>query len=85
MNVSDADTRKAYRPPEMAGPECVPPPRARPRGDNEVMEQPGTIGALLFAAGLIVGVVLLYLGSPYEPSRIIQSQAPSSSHAPISD
>jgi hypothetical protein len=84
MNISHEDERKPYRPPEMAGAEYVPPPDARAHGDD-VMRQPGTIGAFLLAAGLVVGLGLLYLGSRYEPSRITQSQAPITTPAPIPD
>ena len=39
----------------------------------DVMRQPGTLIAAFLAVGLIVGFVLLYIGSTYAPSRMIQT------------
>jgi anti-sigma factor RsiW len=70
------DERKAYRPPEMAGPQS-PPTRPRSnRDDDDVTRQPLTMAALLLAAGLIFGAGLLVIGSSYGPSPIEQSEAP---------
>ena len=51
------------------------PPTRPMRQDNEddVMRQPGTLIAMFLAVGLIVGIALLYVGSTYGPSRVIQT------------
>ena len=48
-------------------------PPTRPMDDDDVMRQPGTLIAAFLAVGLIVGFVLLYVGSTYAPSRVIQT------------
>jgi hypothetical protein len=40
------------------------------------------MAALLFAVELIVGIGLLYLGTTYGPSRVVQLQSPMTQSAP---
>ncbi len=57
-------------------------PREPARIDDDVIRQPGTMAALLFAVALIIGIGLVVLGSTYGPSGILQSQAPMTQPAP---
>ena len=58
------------------------PPTRPPWKDDDVIRQPGTMAALLLAVALILGVGLLFLGTTYGPSRVVQSQAPMTQPAP---
>jgi hypothetical protein len=44
--------------------------------DDDHSKQTETIAALFFAAGLLLGLWLLYLASAYGPSSMVQSQEP---------
>ena len=59
--------KNPYRGPELS---------TKTQVDDDVIRQPGTMAALLLAVGLIFGIGLLYLGTSYGPSRVVQSQAP---------
>ena len=73
-----------YRAPEMDP--HIPirdlPAREPARIDDDVIRQPGTMAALLFAVALVIGIGLLVLGTTYGPSRVVQSQAPMTQPAP---
>ncbi len=58
------------------------PTRVDDRVDDDVIRQPGTMAALLFAVALIIGIGLLVIGTTYGPSRVVQSQAPITQPAP---
>jgi hypothetical protein len=81
MTTPDEKERRAYRAPEMAGEPYVLRTDAHTRGD-EVIRQSGTMGALLVAVGLIVGLGFLFASSWYEVPPIMQSRAPISTPAP---
>jgi hypothetical protein len=81
MTTPDKRERRAYRAPEMAGEPYVLRPDAHARGDD-VIRQPGTMGALLVAVGLIVGLGFLFASSWYEVPPIMQSRSPISTPAP---
>jgi hypothetical protein len=73
----------------MSKPEQVPhipisdlPPREPARIDDDVIRQPGTMAALLLAVSLIMGMGLLFFGTAYGPSKVVQSQAPMTQPAP---
>ena len=73
-----------YRAPEMdrdTPTRSLPPTRPAWK-DDDVIRQPGTMAALLLAVALILGVGLLFLGTTYGPSRVVQSQAPMTQPAP---
>ena len=59
-NTSHEQLRKPYRAPEMAGPQYVPAPDARARGDD-VIKRPAMMITLLVAVAVIVGFGALYL------------------------
>jgi hypothetical protein len=81
MSTPDKKEHRAYRAPEMAGEPYVLRPDAHARGDD-VIRQSGTMGALLVAVGLIVGLGLLFASSWYEVPPIMQSLAPISTPDP---
>jgi hypothetical protein len=81
MTTPDKRDRRAYRAPEMAGEPCVLQPDANAQGDDGI-RQSGTMGALLVAVGLIVGLGFLFASSWYEVPPIMQSRAPISTPAP---
>jgi hypothetical protein len=61
----EEDERKPYRAPEMAGP-----PVEKPM-DDDVIKQPGTMGALFLVIALLVGIGIVIAGL-YGPSRNFQ-------------
>jgi hypothetical protein len=58
-----------YRAPEMD-------PNIRIRDLDDHSKRTETIAAIFFAAALLLGLWLLYLGSTYDPSSMVQSQEP---------
>jgi hypothetical protein len=60
-----------YRAPEMD-----PNVRIRDLLDDDHSKRIQTIAAIFFAAALLLGLWLLYLGSTYGPPSIVQSQEP---------
>ena len=60
------DERKPYRAPEMAGPPVIEKPT-----EDDVIKQPGTMGALFLVVALLVGIGIVVAGL-YGPSRNFQ-------------
>jgi hypothetical protein len=59
MEATHERSRIPYRPPEMGGPPLL----ARRGGNADVMRQPGTVAALLLAVAVVVGLVVMYVGT----------------------
>ena len=57
----------------------------KPARNDDVTMQSDTIAALVFAVMLVIGIGLLVLGSAYGPSRVVQSQAPMTQPAPLTN
>jgi hypothetical protein len=64
-------TSNPYRAPEMD-----PNIRIRNLLDDDHSKRTETIAATFFAAALLLGLWLLYLGSTYGPSSMVQSHEP---------